>query len=82
MISRYTRLEMGQIWSDENKFRCWLRVETAASLTLGEPLTAGLLGVLFLHEALSGIAIIGIFLIFAGLTFLTISQPQPSTTSP
>src|SRR6266849_3315180 len=27
---------MGRIWSDENKFRCWLRVETAASLTLAE----------------------------------------------
>src|SRR5579864_2984988 len=27
---------MGRIWSDENKFRCWLRVEAAASLTLAE----------------------------------------------
>ena len=36
MIPRYTRLEMGRIWSDENKFRCWLQVETAASLTLAE----------------------------------------------
>jgi len=27
---------MGRIWSDDNKFRCWLRVETAASLTLAE----------------------------------------------
>lgn len=36
MISRYTRPEMGRIWSDENKFRCWLEVETAASLTLAE----------------------------------------------
>ncbi|HLJ89426.1 MAG TPA: adenylosuccinate lyase [Candidatus Angelobacter sp.] len=36
MISRYTRPEMGRIWTDENKFRCWLRVETAASLTLAE----------------------------------------------
>jgi len=27
---------MGRIWSDENKFRCWLRVESAASLTLAE----------------------------------------------
>ena len=36
MISRYTRPEMGRIWSDENKFRCWLQVETAASLTLAE----------------------------------------------
>ncbi len=36
MIPRYTRPEMGKIWSDENKFRCWLQVETAASLTLAE----------------------------------------------
>ena len=36
MIPRYTRIEMGRIWSDENKFRCWLRVEAAASLTLAE----------------------------------------------
>jgi adenylosuccinate lyase len=27
---------MGRIWSDDNKFRCWLKVETAASLTLAE----------------------------------------------
>jgi adenylosuccinate lyase len=27
---------MGRIWTDENKFRCWLQVETAASLTLAE----------------------------------------------
>ncbi len=36
MIPRYTRPEMGRIWSDENKFRCWLQVEAAASLTLAE----------------------------------------------
>ena len=36
MIPRYTRPEMGRIWSDENKFRCWLEVEIAASLTLAE----------------------------------------------
>ena len=36
MIPRYTRPEMGRIWSDENKFRCWLQVETAATLTLAE----------------------------------------------
>jgi adenylosuccinate lyase len=36
LIPRYTRPEMGRIWSDDNKFRCWLQVETAASLTLAE----------------------------------------------
>ena len=36
MIPRYTRSEMGQIWSDENKFRKWLEVELAASEALAE----------------------------------------------
>jgi adenylosuccinate lyase len=36
LITRYTRPEMGRIWSDENKFRMWLAVETAASETLAE----------------------------------------------
>ncbi|MCP4581359.1 MAG: adenylosuccinate lyase [candidate division Zixibacteria bacterium] len=30
MIPRYTLPEMGQLWSDENKFRTWLDVEIAA----------------------------------------------------
>lgn len=34
MIVRYTRPEMGRIWSDENKYRCWLAVEIAASQVL------------------------------------------------
>ncbi len=36
MIPRYTRPEMGRIWSDENRFRTWLRVEVAATETLAE----------------------------------------------
>ncbi len=36
MIARYTRPEMGHIWSDENKFRTWLEVEVAATETLAE----------------------------------------------
>ncbi len=31
MISRYTRPEMGRIWSEENRFRKWLEVEIAAA---------------------------------------------------
>ena len=31
MIPRYTRPEMGQIWSDQNKFQRWLDVEIAAA---------------------------------------------------
>lgn len=30
MIERYTREEMGQIWSDENRYRAWLEVELLA----------------------------------------------------
>ncbi len=36
MIPRYTRPEMGRIWSEENKFRTWLQVEIAATETLAE----------------------------------------------
>ncbi len=36
MIARYTRSEMGRVWSDENKFRKWLDVELAATDTLAE----------------------------------------------
>ena len=36
MIARYTRPEMGQIWSEENKYRRWLDVELAASEALAE----------------------------------------------
>jgi len=36
MIARYTRPEMGRIWSDENKYRLWLEVELAASEGLAE----------------------------------------------
>src|SRR5260370_41239358 len=36
MIERYTRPEMGRIWSDRNKFAQWLEVELAASEALAE----------------------------------------------
>ena len=36
MIARYTRPEMGVLWSEENKYRCWLAVELAASEALAE----------------------------------------------
>jgi adenylosuccinate lyase len=36
MIARYTRPAMGKIWSDENKYRCWLTVEVAASQALAK----------------------------------------------
>src|SRR2546427_12567677 len=34
MIPRYTRPEMGRIWSDQNRFQQWLEVELAASEAL------------------------------------------------
>lgn len=30
MIERYTREEMGQIWTEKNKFDAWLEVEILA----------------------------------------------------
>src|ERR1700734_4492303 len=36
MIARYTRAEMGRIWSDANKNQCWLTVEIAASQALAK----------------------------------------------
>ncbi|HEY0566286.1 MAG TPA: adenylosuccinate lyase [Terriglobales bacterium] len=36
MIPRYTRPEMGHIWTEENRFRKWLDVEIAATETLAE----------------------------------------------
>ena len=36
MIPRYTRPEMGRIWSDENKYRGWLKVELATTAALSD----------------------------------------------
>jgi adenylosuccinate lyase len=36
LIPRYTRAEMGRVWSDENRFQKWLDVELAATETLAE----------------------------------------------
>jgi adenylosuccinate lyase len=36
LIKRYTRPAMGRIWTEENKYRCWLQVEAAASAVLAE----------------------------------------------
>ena len=36
MIERYTRPAMGNIWTEETKYRCWLQVEAAASTVLAE----------------------------------------------
>src|SRR5579863_6956961 len=36
LIKRYTRPAMGRIWTEDNKYRCWLQVESAASIVLAE----------------------------------------------
>jgi adenylosuccinate lyase len=36
MIPRYSRPEMARLWSDENRFGAWLRVEIAATEVLAE----------------------------------------------
>jgi adenylosuccinate lyase len=36
LIARYTRPEMGRVWSEENRFQKWLDVELAATDTLAE----------------------------------------------
>jgi adenylosuccinate lyase len=36
VIPRYTREEMGRVWSDQNKFAKWLEVELAATDTLAD----------------------------------------------
>jgi len=36
LIPRYTRKEMGHVWSDPNRFQKWLDVELAATETLAE----------------------------------------------
>jgi adenylosuccinate lyase len=36
LIDRYTRPAMGRIWTEENKYNCWLKVESAASTVLAE----------------------------------------------
>ena len=48
MIPRYSRPEMARIWSDENRFATWLKVEIAATEALSE---AGIVP----REALSAI---------------------------
>lgn len=47
-------------------------VATAATLTLAEPLTAGMLGVFLLGERLTPFAVFGIVLIFSGLAIISL----------
>ena len=51
-----------------------LTVANAVTLTLAEPLTAGLLGFTILKETLTLFSVIGLFMIFSGLLILTLKK--------
>ncbi len=51
-------------------------VATAVTLSLAEPLTAGLLGVFLLGEQLTILALLGIVLLFIGLALLSAQPPN------
>lgn len=51
-----------------------LTAATVSTLTLAEPLTATLLGILLLHERLSGSAVLGLIVLALGLVILVIPR--------
>ena len=53
-----------------------LPVSTAVTLTLAEPMTATMLGLIVLGERLSGQSLAGVVLIFAGLLVLVCRLPK------
>ncbi|NVO00425.1 MAG: EamA family transporter [Geobacteraceae bacterium] len=55
-----------------------VKIGTAATLSLGEPLTASLLGVLLLGEHLGIWQTVGIILLFSGITILTVGSGRSS----
>ncbi|MFK4804441.1 DMT family transporter [Microbacterium sp. ZW CA_36] len=59
-----------------------LTAATAATLTLGEPLTASVLGIVVLGERLSALAIIGLVVLAAGLALLAWGSRAPRDPAP
>lgn len=59
-----------------------LTAATAATLTLGEPLTAGILGIVVLGERLSPLAIVGLVVLAAGLALLAWGSRAPRDPRP
>lgn len=55
-----------------------LTAATVSTLTLAEPLTATLLGILILNEQLSGSAVIGIIVLALGLVLLVLPRRAPA----
>ncbi|WP_261165937.1 DMT family transporter [Microbacterium sp. Marseille-Q6965] len=59
-----------------------LSAAAAATLTLGEPLTASVLGIVVLHEQLAVLAIIGLLVLGAGLVLLAWGSRAPRDPAP
>jgi DME family drug/metabolite transporter len=59
-----------------------LTAATAATLTLGEPLTASILGIVILGERLSLLAIVGLIVLGAGLALLAWGSRAPRDPAP
>ncbi|GAB2834871.1 DMT family transporter [Microbacterium insulae] len=59
-----------------------LTAATAATLTLGEPLTASILGIVVLGERLSALAIMGLVVLGAGLALLAWGSRSPRDPQP
>lgn len=59
-----------------------LTAATAATLTLGEPLTASLLGIVVLGERLSSLAIVGLVVLGVGLILLAWGSRSPRDLAP
>ncbi len=59
-----------------------LTAATAATLTLGEPLTASVLGVLVLGEHLSPLALLGLGVLASGLVLLALGSRAPRQPAP
>ena len=59
-----------------------LTAATAATLTLGEPLTASILGITVLGERLSALAIVGLGVLAAGLALLAWGSRAPRDPAP
>ncbi|WP_308797239.1 DMT family transporter [Agromyces silvae] len=55
---------------------------TVSTLTLAEPLTAGMLGVLLLGEHLSAAAVLGLAVLAVGIVVLAIPSRRPATEQP
>jgi DME family drug/metabolite transporter len=59
-----------------------LTAATAATLTLGEPLTASVLGIVVLGERLSALAVVGLVVLAAGLALLAWGSRAPRDPAP